>query len=92
MAWPQKGLKTPTNDSFVALTQCDELVLRKFQKNAKKIDMVKIENHCTKKFRFGYIILSHRGVHLGKSNGLEDFKMVTHLMLSHKKNRCFYWT
>ena len=35
----------PINDSLVALTQCDELVLRKWQKKAKKGDMVNIEHH-----------------------------------------------
>ena len=27
-------------------------------KNAKKEDMVKIENHCTKKIRLGYLAIS----------------------------------
>ena len=48
----------PTNDSFDALTQCDKLILRKWQKNAKKGDIVKIENHCTKKIRLGCINVS----------------------------------
>ena len=52
--------KTPflwlTNDSFVALTQCDKLVLRKWQKQNKKGDMVKIENHCIKKIWLGHLL------------------------------------
>ena len=40
-------------DFFVALTQCDKLVLRKWQ-NAKKGDMVK--NHCTEKIILGYLL------------------------------------
>ena len=58
-SWSQKRSKTPflwpTIDSLVALTQCDELVLRKWQKMPKKRNMVKIENHCTKKIRLRYL-------------------------------------
>ena len=30
----------PTNDFFVALTQCDKQVLTKWKKNAKKVDTI----------------------------------------------------
>ena len=58
MAGHKKGFKKtflwPTNDSFVALNQGDKQVLRKCR-NAKKVDMVKIENHRTKKIDWGTI-------------------------------------
>ena len=55
IGWPQKGLKQyiflcPNSYSFVALTQNNKPVFFwKLQKSPKKIDMVKIENHSTKK-------------------------------------------
>ena len=45
------------NVSFVALTQCDEQISMKWQLRPKKEDIVKIENHCTKKIRMGYLLL-----------------------------------
>ena len=36
-------------------------VLKKMAKNAKKVDIVKIEIHCTQKIRLGYLTIpSHR--------------------------------
>ena len=45
-----------TNDSFVAMTQRDKQDLRTWQKKFKKVDMIKIDNHFTKKISFEYLV------------------------------------
>ena len=39
----------PTNESFIALTQCNKLILRKWQKNAKKKKWSKLTFTVTRK-------------------------------------------
>ena len=54
LSWSQNGQKTPllwpTNESFVALTQCNELVLRKWPKLLKKVTWSKLKIPVIRKY------------------------------------------
>ena len=56
-SWSQTRSKTPflwpTNDSFVALTHCDELVLRKWQKMPEKETWSKLKTIVLRKLDWG---------------------------------------
>ena len=45
----------PTNDSFVALTQCDKQILKQWEKS-QKVDMARLKINVLRKFYFFTLI------------------------------------
>ena len=85
----KNGQKTPflwpTDDSFVALTQCDELVLKKGQKLPKKETWSKLKITVPRKFDWGTLALLSRNTQiLGDS-------MSTVWEKGHRQKKHFLW-